>query len=124
VIILRFIPDFDINDVNLLKLGRHFRLSPGAKAVVGRNEEENRRLQILARRGDLLFEVRGCGSPVTLLCGAAGEEEIHLAAAVTARYSDAEDNRVKVHYGVDYAALSEAILVSPVYEDELTRLRI
>lgn len=114
--------DFDLNDVNLLKVGRHFRLSPGAKAMVGRNEEENRHLQILARQGDLLFEVRSCGSPVTLLRGEADEAELHLAAAITARYSDAEDDRVEVHYGTDYAALSEAILVSPVY-DELTRLR-
>jgi len=118
-------PDFDLNDVNLLKVGRHFRLSPGAKVVVGRDEEENRRLQILARQGDLIFEVRSCGSPVTLLRGEAGETEIHRAATITARYSDAEDDRVEVHYGTDYAALSEAILVSPLNdEDELTRLRI
>ena len=117
-------PDFDLNDVNLLKVGRHFRLSPGAKAVVGRNEEENRRLLILVRQSDFLFEVKGCGSPVTLLRGEAGETEIHLAAAITARYSDAENDRVEVHYGTDYTVLNEAILVSPLNEDELTRLRI
>jgi len=122
--LVRFRPDFDLNDVNLLKVGRHFRLSPGAKAVVGRNEEENRRLQILARQGDFLFEVKGCGSPITLLRGEAGEEEIHLAAAITARYSDAQGNEVEVHHGTDYAALSEVILATPLAGDELTRLRI
>jgi len=122
--LVRFRPDFDLNDVNLLKVGRHFRLSPGAKALVGRNEEENRRLLILVRQSDFLFEVKGCGSPVTLLRGEAGETEIHLAAAITARYSDAEDDRVEVHYGTDYTVLNEAILVSPLNEDELTRLRI
>ena len=122
--LVRFCPDFDLNDVNLLKLGRHFRLSPEARAVVGRNEGENRRLQILARQGDSLFEVRGCGSPVTLLRGEASQEEIHLAAAITARYSDAEGDEVEVHYGTDYTALSKAILVTPVGEGELTRLRI
>jgi len=122
--LVRFRPDFDVNDVNLLKVGRHFRLSPGAKAVVGRNEEENRRLQILARQGDFLFEVKGCGSPITLLRGEAGEEEIHLAAAITARYSDAQGNEVEVHHGTDYAALSEVILATPLAGDELTRLRI
>jgi len=122
--LLHFRPDFDLNDVNLLKVGRHFRLSPEAKAVVGRDEEENHRLQLLARQGDFLLEVKSCGSPVTLLRGEVGEAEIHLAAAITARYSDAEDDRVEVHYGTNYAALSEAILVSPLCEDELTRLRI
>jgi len=116
--------DFDLNDVNLLKVGRHFRLSPRAKAVVGRNEGENQRLLVLARQGDSLFEIKGCGSPVTLLRGEAGQEEIHLAAAITARYSDADSDEVQVHYGTDYAALSEASLLSPLGEDELTRLRI
>ena len=122
--LVRFRPGFDLNDVNLLKVGRRFRLSPEARAVVGRNEGENRRLQILARRGDFLFEVRGCGSPVTLLRGEASQEEIHLAAAITARYSDAEGDEVEVHRGTDYATLSEALLTSPLDEDELTRLRI
>ncbi len=131
--LVRFRPDFDLNDVNLLKAGRHFRLLPGAKAVVGRNEEENRRLQILARKDDVLFEVKGCGSPTTLLRGEVGKAEMHLAAAITARYSDAaassrdvaaEDDGIKVYYGTDYAVLNEAILVSPSHEDELIRLRI
>jgi tRNA-specific 2-thiouridylase len=122
--LVRLRPHFDLNDVNLLKVGRHFRLSPEAKAVVGRNEGENRRLQILARQGDFLFEVKGCGSPITLLRGDAGVEEIYLTAAITARYSDAEEDGIQAHYGAAPAALSEVILVSPPREDELTRLRI
>jgi tRNA U34 2-thiouridine synthase MnmA/TrmU len=59
------------------KVGRHFRLSPSAKVVVGRNEEENRRLQVLAREADFRFEVEGCGSPVTLLRGGADGRDIH-----------------------------------------------
>jgi len=122
--LVRFRPDFDLNDVNLLKVGRHFRLSPKAKAVVGRNEGENQRLLVLAQRSDFLFEIKGCGSPVTLLRGEAGQEEIHLAATITARYSDADSDEIQVHYGTDYAALSETIPASPLGEDELTRLRI
>jgi hypothetical protein len=116
--LVRFRPDFNLNDVNLLKVGRHFRLSPGAKAVVGRDEEENHRLQHLARQGDLLFEVKSCGSPITLLRGEeVGEAETRTAAALTARYSDSEDARIEVHYGSEYADLSEAILVSPLYDE-------
>jgi tRNA U34 2-thiouridine synthase MnmA/TrmU len=123
--LVRYKEDFDINDVNLLKVGRHFRLSPKAKAVVGRNEEENRRILALARGGDVLFEVKGCGSPIALLRGEASWEEIRLAAAITARYSDAKgESAVPVHYGEDYADLSRAILVLPAGEDELAKLRI
>ena len=122
--LVRFCPDFDLNDVNLLKVGRHFRLSPSAKVVVGRNEEENRRLRVLAREADFCFEVEGCGSPVTLLRGGADGREIHLAAAITARYSDAEGDGVLVRCGTDRAVLGEAILTLPLVDAELIRLRI
>lgn len=122
---MRHKEDFDLNDVNLLKVGRHFRLSPETKAVVGRNEEENRRILTLTREGDILFEVKGCGSPITLLRGAAGEAEIRLAAAITARYSDAKGwPEVPVHYGANYADLSQIILASPLEEKELAGIRI
>ena len=123
--LVRSCPDFDLNDVNLLKAGRHFRLSPDVKVVVGRNEVENRRLSTLARRGDFLFEVKDCGSPITLLRGEAGGEEIHLAAAITARYSDAQGEETLVHYWTDHADLSETMMVlgSPD-ENELASLRI
>jgi len=116
--------DFDLNDVNLLKVGRHFRLSSRAKAVVGRNEEEKRYMLMLTQQGDLLFEVRTCGSPLTLLRGRRGRDRIRLAGAITARYSDARGAEVWVHYGADYAALNESVLVSPLGQQELTRLRI
>ncbi|MEE8391542.1 MAG: 7-cyano-7-deazaguanine synthase [Anaerolineae bacterium] len=122
--LIRFRPDFCLNDVNLLKVGRHFRLSPGVKVVVGRNEEENHRLQHLARQGDLLFEVKNYGSPITLLRGKADEGESVLAAAITARYSDAEGDVVQVSWGTDCAALNKIILTLPLEEDELTQLRI
>ena len=116
--------DFDLADVNLLKVGRHFRLSPGAKVVTGRNEEENHKLLVLAQQGDLLLEVKDVGSPVTLVRGRAGEKETYLAAAITARYSDAHGDEIEVHYGTNYAALNATILVTQLGADELTSLRI
>jgi predicted ribosome quality control (RQC) complex YloA/Tae2 family protein len=92
--------------------------------VVGRDEGENKRILMLVRQGDVLFEVKGYGSPVTLLRGEAGEEDIRLAAAITARYSDAKrQSKVAVHHEQDYAGLSQAVLVSPL-EDKLAKLRI
>jgi tRNA U34 2-thiouridine synthase MnmA/TrmU len=40
-------PNFSLNDVHLLKIGRQFRLSRGVKLVVGRNKEENQKIQTL-----------------------------------------------------------------------------
>jgi hypothetical protein len=122
--LVRFRPDFNLQDVLLLRVGRHFRISPRAKVVAGRNEGDNQAILIWVRDGDVLFEVMDCGSPITLLRGSAGKEEIRLAAAITARYSDADGDEIEVHYGRSYADLNESISVSPLDEDTLVRLRL
>ncbi|MDP2938184.1 MAG: hypothetical protein Q8N72_02930, partial [Candidatus Omnitrophota bacterium] len=47
--------EFNLENVQLLKIGRHFRLNDTSKLVVGRNEKENERLLNLAREDDYLF---------------------------------------------------------------------
>jgi len=75
----------DFDEINLLRLGRQFRLSPNLKIIVGRDENENNQLEQYTNRYDVL-EVLNTGSPLTLLCGEYDEEELQFAAAVTARY--------------------------------------
>jgi len=84
-------PDFSLNDVHLLKVGRHFRLSDGVKLVVGRNEEENQKIETFAHSRDILFKVSGFPGPLSLLRGKVNEGDIEKAAAVTAHYSKAKD---------------------------------
>ena len=62
-------PGFTLNDVHLLKMGRHFRFSPKAKLIVGRNEEENQKIQTFSREGDLLIKVAHHPGPLSLLRG-------------------------------------------------------
>ncbi|MGB9722927.1 MAG: tRNA 4-thiouridine(8) synthase ThiI [Chloroflexia bacterium] len=122
--LLQHRPNFSRSDFDLLRVGRHFRLSPEVKAVSGRNREENARLLELVEEGDLLLEVRGMGSPITLLRGPADEGVLRLAAAITARYSDARTSPVRVHYGARYPELEGSQEVEPAAEELLTRLRI
>jgi tRNA-specific 2-thiouridylase len=75
-------------DLDLLKLGRHFRLPSGAKAIVGRNEDENRALAGHLAGDAVAMEIIGAGSPVTLL-KPGREEDRPAAAALTLRFSDA-----------------------------------
>ena len=84
-------PDFTLNDVHLLKMGRHFRFSPKAKLVVGRNEEENQKIQTFSSEGDFLIKVAHHPGPLSLLRGEPEDGEIEKAAAVTARYSKAKE---------------------------------
>ena len=84
--------DFSLNDVHILKVGRHFRFSPGLKLVVGRSEEENQKLQTFAHGEDILITLTRSAGPLSLLRGKAGEEDIRRASAITVRYSKAKDS--------------------------------
>lgn len=82
--------DATINDVHLLKMGRHFRLDPHTKAIIGRNELDNRKIQTFARDGDVLLELAEMPGPLGLLRGDTNEENIRIAAGLVARYSKAQ----------------------------------
>jgi tRNA-specific 2-thiouridylase len=117
-------PNFSSSDFYLVRLGRHLRLSPRTRVVVGRDKGENARIAALAEEGDLLFEVPNTGSPVTLLRGEVNEETVRQAAAITARYSDARTPRVVVRYGDVYPELALQIEVDPISRENLEPLRI
>jgi hypothetical protein len=78
-----------VEDVELLKVGRHLRLADGTRLVVGRNREDCLRLDRLLRPGDVRIEAADMPGPTTLLRGAATDANVALAAAVTLRYAKA-----------------------------------
>lgn len=110
-----------LRDIQLLKIGRHFRLGDN-KIIVGRNEAENKLLLAMRSKGDYVFEVPGHGSPITLLQGRKTGEAIEAAARLTARYSDAEGDMIPVKYG--RGEPSRSILVAPISDSEIQRLRV
>jgi hypothetical protein len=78
-----------MDNVELLRVGRHFRLSDDAKLVVGRNAEENDRIEALAREGDLLVLPPGdVSGPSALIRGIFSGELVSLALSIACRYSD------------------------------------
>jgi len=80
-------PEANERDFELLKLGRHYRLPSGAKAIVGRNETENNRIEAIAQAGDVLLERDDTVGPTVLLCGARAEEDRSLAARLCVSHS-------------------------------------
>jgi tRNA U34 2-thiouridine synthase MnmA/TrmU len=114
-----------MRDLSLLKIGRHFRIA-SSKIIVGRNEEENKLLLELKIPEDYAFEVPGCGSPITILEGSElkSNEAIELAAKLTARYSDAGAGAKEIVVEYSTEQRKEIILVSPLAENEVDRLRI
>ncbi|MEW5746909.1 MAG: 7-cyano-7-deazaguanine synthase [Nitrospirota bacterium] len=88
--LLRRNPSPALNDIHLLRVGRHFRVNDATTVVVGRKQEENEAIQGLAGGDDVLLWVEGCGSPLTLVRGESGPEAVRMAACLCARYSDAK----------------------------------
>ena len=79
----------DMDNVELLKQGRHFRLSGRAKLVVGRDARENAVLEALARPGDtVITPPADIGGPTCLLRGEPEGPALELAARIACRYSD------------------------------------
>jgi tRNA-uridine 2-sulfurtransferase len=77
-------------DVSLLKLGRHFRLAPTLKLIVGRNEHENDFLERFAA-GRVRLEARDAQGPLALTDESLpNPEQERLCAAIVARYCDAK----------------------------------
>ncbi|MEE2710460.1 MAG: 7-cyano-7-deazaguanine synthase [Gemmatimonadota bacterium] len=79
-----------MDDVMLLKIGRHFRLSSDCKVVMGREEGENKFLNNYAS-GRLKMETMNVTGPTTLIEGRPTEAELKLAAGMTARYAGVSD---------------------------------
>ncbi len=112
-----------LNDAELLKSGRHFRISKAAKLVIGRNKDENSVITSLALPGDLLLEARDQKGPVGLLRGKYDADMVALAASVVHRYSDAPKDTecvVTVRGNND----SNEISVSPIDDAQLNSYRI
>lgn len=78
-----------INDIELLKVGRHFRLTPDTKMVVGRNKDENEVIKALVVEGDVVFEAKDHVGPTCILRGKHDDALVARCARIALRYSDA-----------------------------------
>lgn len=116
-------PDFGLHDVKLLKVGRHFRLSPATKVVVGRNAAENSALAALRRPGDLLLEAVSVPGPTTLLRGAPDQQHLEIAAALTVRYGDGAGPQV-VRLQGETGEVARFLTADPAGDGQCAQFRI
>ncbi len=105
------------DDLNLLRIGRHFRLDAQTKLIIGRNENDNKLLDFHKREYHYRLEAPDCGSPVTLLIGNPSEENLHKAASLTARYSSLKDS-VIVPVTVTGKDFERTLMVSPNVDEK------
>jgi len=93
----------ETEELELLRMGRHFRLAPQTKLVVGRNRKENEAIASLKGKDDIILRSVSVPGPTVLVSGDPSEEDLLLAAAITLAYSDAGDREmsdVRIEQGV------------------------
>ena len=110
-----------MNDVALLRVGRHFRLGKN-KIIVGRNQAENKILTQLKALSDFYFELPDIVGPTSLLRGPKSKKAVEWAAKLTAFYSDAEAEKVKVNFGRE--ALSKSLTVMVPDKADVEKMRV
>ena len=74
-------------DISPLRLGRPFYLGNGTILTVGRDREENEKIEEIVRPKDLFIMLESIPGPLGLLRGASTNSEIDLAMSIVARYS-------------------------------------
>ena len=109
-----------INDIDLLKIGRHFRLDEQTKLVVGRNKEENEMIKAIALPNDVLLEARDYVGPVSILRGDNAKDHIAFASSVTLRYSDAPKDKE----GFVSVNTEKEVVAEPAKEESYIKFRI
>jgi len=112
--------EYTLDNILLLKLGRHFRSSTGSKIVIGRNKEENKRLKSLTKEENTSFNVTGHKGPLVIVRGQLDEKTLEEAASLCARYSDGKEfPKVKVGYRRLLDGEIKSIIVTPADATEL-----
>jgi tRNA-specific 2-thiouridylase len=97
-----------VRHFRLLRLGRHFRLPSGAKAVVGRNQGDNEKIAQLGESGEILMDPAVVMGPTVLLLNIKDlPADICSAANLCALYSDAKGPATVKYWNVGETQFQE-----------------
>jgi len=109
---------YDFDDIMLLKVGRHLRPAPHFKLIIARDDGENNFLSGYKKRFINLHATSHKG-PLALIDGQPDNEDLELAARLTARFGQgkASDQVVVAVTGLDGA--QQSLSVKPMTADEI-----
>lgn len=112
--------DISSKELELLKIGRHFRVSKDAKIISARTEEEWEILKKLLTKEDLIFLSKEYTGSIVVIIGKATNEDIEFAAKVSGRYSKGKDEKnITVNYMEYENPIYKSIDVAPATEEEI-----
>lgn len=85
--------NFESQDIDLLKFGRHLRLKDNAKLIIGRNQEDNEQLKKIKNSKYSFVDLGNIIGPISLLSNSATNNDIALATKLILTYAKTQKNR-------------------------------
>lgn len=82
--------EYELDDIMLLKVGRHLRPQPHYKLIVSREDGENNFLHGYRKQFSTL-EIKSHNGPLTLVDGVLSDTDLQLAARIAARFSQGRE---------------------------------
>jgi len=116
-------PKADISDVELLKIGRQFRLNATVKLVVGKNQEDNLALEGFLTKNKLLLRCLDFNGPLGVLCGDADQATLQRAAAIVASYGKGKDE-TQLRVLCRHAEGTTTLNVAPMPREESIKMLV
>jgi tRNA-uridine 2-sulfurtransferase len=111
--------NYTLEDIVLLKAGRHIRPTAEYKLIVGRDESENHFLSGF-KAGRMTIRAKNLPGPVTLLEGSPTTDDLILACRIAARYGKGK-NRPEVTMLVEGAGETQSFDVVPIPPYEIPK---
>jgi hypothetical protein len=112
-----------VDDMKLLKLGRHFWPYDRLWIIAGRCKEENQALEDLSGGWWMFRATDTIKSPLVLAEGVMSEQDRELVAGITARYISGDKNvKKKVHYAG--GGMEGDLLICPESDERLAQWRV
>ena len=108
---------YELDDIMLLKVGRHIRPKPNFKLIVARDAGETHYLQGYRSRFNHLTMTSHSG-PLTLLEGEVTADDVELAARIAARYGQGRDAG-SVEFDAVVGGLSRVLAVQPIEPEKV-----
>ncbi|MCY6355507.1 tRNA 4-thiouridine(8) synthase ThiI [Clostridium sp. ZS2-4] len=109
-------------ELELLRVGRHFRVTEGCKIISARTAAEADELKKLLTSDDTGFLVKNFRGSMVAIVGDYTEKDIEFAAKVAGRYSKGKDeDAVSAMYGQYTKPYDKVIDVKPATEEEITQ---
>jgi len=111
--------------IQLLKYGRHIRVSENAKIISTRTGEEAQEIKEYLSETDFIFFAKDYTGTMVIVTGNPGNEDMEFAAKVTGRYSKGKDEKeIAVKYGRNMHPLTDVIYAEPAKDSEIEKYLI